>query len=121
MVRLWKQEALYRCHELWYQLYMNPDKSKGDWPRWKDNGGDIEHVNAHCFACSYNQENTFWKCGINCIVPIFRYVEHGCNNPDSPYELWEESIDPEENARLISDSSYQEYKRLGGWRDELTY
>lgn len=42
---------------LWGWLAENPDKSKGDWPGWKMNGGSYENEELLCFACAYTEDN----------------------------------------------------------------
>ena len=42
--------------ELWKWIKNNPSKNKEDWPRWKQNGGDVPRVLSHCFYCEYDNE-----------------------------------------------------------------
>ena len=37
--------------ELWDWLSKNPNKNKHEWPRWKNNGGDVKISYNNCFAC----------------------------------------------------------------------
>ena len=43
--------------KLWLWLAENPSKYKYDWPEWEENGGEIAHAQAYCFACEYTDEN----------------------------------------------------------------
>ena len=51
---------------LWDWLSKNPDKNKFNWPQWKYNIGNIDHVENSCFSCEYT----------NYIDPD---DEHSCN------------------------------------------
>lgn len=67
-----KDLAISLHREMWNWLADNPSKDKKDWPRWRKNGGDIEHCFASCFMCEYasaHSANT--KIAINChICPL---------------------------------------------------
>jgi len=66
-MELTKDEAIRLHREMWGWLAENPEKMKCDWPRWKENGGDIEYVCAYCFACELSPgcDNCIlvWPCG----------------------------------------------------------
>ena len=46
-------------HEkLWLDwLAKDPKRAKSDWPRWKDNGGDIPENSFYCFPCEYDRQH----------------------------------------------------------------
>jgi len=37
--------------QLWNWLADNPEMDKGDWPGWKQNGGEFFSPYSYCFAC----------------------------------------------------------------------
>ncbi len=112
-MKLDKLTALWLCWELWDWLAKNPDKEKRDWVGWKTRRGKSEYVESHCFACGFNYEYKD-HCGEDCIVPVFRYKGDGCEHEDSPFGAWDHSINKKQNARIIADSAYKEYVKLGG-------
>ena len=49
-------ETVHKLHqELWEWLEAHPDKDKEDWPRWKENGGDVPDCLNCCFYCEYTK------------------------------------------------------------------
>lgn len=53
----------YTAHKkLWNWLAENTDKSKHDWPEWKENGGKYEPSLSDCFACDYAEDRAGEEC-----------------------------------------------------------
>jgi len=42
-------EALQICRELWYWIYLNPERNKCEWPGWKKYG----RMTSSCPCCEY--------------------------------------------------------------------
>jgi len=68
--------------ELWTWISKNPEHNfKGDWFRWKRNGGDIENCRINCFACDF-MHKYFLCCAIKgCPIiwsPITSYKKAFC-------------------------------------------
>ncbi len=121
-MKLGKLTALWLCWELWDWLAKNPDEIKSDWPQWKQNRGKYKKATHYCFACEYRIKIKKWKheCPDNsCIIPCFRGLSedgdgYSCYDEKSSFQKWNEGIDNKRNARIIADSAYKEYVKLGG-------
>lgn len=128
--KLGKLTALWLCWELWDWLAKNPDKAKDDWPKWKRNGGHYEEIFEDCFACAYINQNGLstyssdFAVGCDykenpCIIPCF-VTKNGCGfgaTQKTPYQIWKTSYikaTRKKYARIIANSAYKEYVKLGG-------
>jgi hypothetical protein len=81
---------------LWQWLADNPSKSKEGWTRWESNGGDVEVIWSHCFACKYAKE-----CGTCYYCPLVwggKYDRCFVNN--GLFGQWQNSTDPHERTDL---------------------
>ena len=99
-----KAEAKKYHKKMWLWLAKNPNKNKHDWPEWDFNGGDIQYVYGHCFACYFDDE--FFE-GLECEnCPIKWIKKKGvdswivCENPDSPFHKWYSTRDLVIRSRL---------------------
>lgn len=118
MKKLGKLTALWLCWELWDWLAKNPDKKKSDWPEWEENGGKYNAFD-NCFACEFDNQNDNF-CYRNCIVPCFK-ENLTCTASGSPFVAWcisKTSKTLKKQARIIANSTYKEYVRLGGKRSK---
>ena len=48
--------------ELWTWLADNPEKGKGEWPGWENNGGKYPNTSNDCFACEYDNKIDWPAC-----------------------------------------------------------
>ena len=125
-MKLTKLKALWLCHELWFWLYKNPDNEKYEWPKWiYNNGIYFDNSACECFACDYKQENDMDCHNGECIMinawnynKKSRSGKYPCERRYSPYSLWYVK-DKAKNAKIISDSAYEEYVKIGGKRKKL--
>ena len=80
------QHSLHKA--LWLWLAENPDKAKSEWPRWVQNGEDIESQQNGCFACQYRYNSNFGTCD-NCplIWSKNAFDEKVCDGEVMTYEL----------------------------------
>ena len=74
--------------ELWLWLSEHPEKSKQDWPRWEENGGDVPVICAYCFPCYASSD--CYHC------PVFTVLH--CTKAE--YGEWLEEKSPSERSRL---------------------
>ncbi len=125
MKKLGLLTALWLCYDLWDWLAKNPDKGKGNWIGWSHNGGKYKSSYA-CFACTFISQykadkNSVYGAGCQyrrnpCIIPCFR-IDYGCTACLSPYNRYNGSLNNKsikKYARIIADSAYKEYVKLGG-------
>jgi hypothetical protein len=99
-------------------LVDNPTKIKEEWPCWKENGGRIERVYNHCFACQENKDiehDFILDCGSCMLIwPNEEDPDSGnviCEQKDSPYKKWLSNDREEEvirNAIIIRDLPIRE-------------
>ena len=100
-MKLTKRKALEICRELWLWLADNPEKSKDDWPGWKEYWPMI----SGCPCCEYIRHR--YPFGIlnchRCLLkwPISRWA-HSCLDDDTPYSAWLEpkSVDDRVGSAL---------------------
>jgi hypothetical protein len=99
-----KNEQWYKNlhEEMWQWLVDNPKADKDDWPRWKELPLDVREGGFQCFACylsqAYSNSND-----IDCrCCPCWDYEDSYfmCEEPDSPYILWE-SLGAEHDTQSI--------------------
>ena len=95
---LTKLEALLLTEEMWLWLSENPGKEKIDWPKWKENGGELDSERYACLCCDYagwvpySQTQTS-RCS-GCPIPDNAWsdlsTETGCPccEEDTPYSNW---------------------------------
>ena len=86
------KDAKENHKKMWDFVVNNPEADKCEWPGWKSNGGNIEYVWNHCFACDVARklippgENISpcglcpvkWEGGIKCLDKTSlwsRYIE----------------------------------------------
>ena len=78
-----KTEALDLSIELWSWMYNHKDDvRKFEWPRWKENGGDVESCSAYCPLCEYTNQNRV-ECCIVKWTDDEKYKH--CTDLNSPY------------------------------------
>lgn len=64
----YSRKFLIKVHrDLWGWLAENPEKRKEDWPRWKDNGGNILNLEMLCPACALDAQSPSDRCGLKCL------------------------------------------------------
>lgn len=56
-MRLTKKLMKKHHTELWLWLHGDSKREKSDWPRWKENGGDIRGEDPYCFPCLYSEQH----------------------------------------------------------------
>lgn len=114
-MKLTKRKALLLCYKMWDWLSNHPTKDKAEWPGWECNGGDIQKVENHCFACEYDTQNykkLNQPCKITCIMRSL--WPEGCTYEDSPFHKWDNPSSRKEwirNARIIANHAYKLYRR----------
>lgn len=122
-MKLGKLTALWLCWELWDWLAKNPDKLKSSWSKWKRNGGKLSAFK-DCFACKYMMQRNYTgeslfaaKCHHvknPCIIPCFGGKYVGCSRGGLFTQYNQTKNQQRRYARIIANSAYVEYKRLGG-------
>jgi len=118
MKKLGKLTALWLCWELW-DWCARTGGDKADWPGWERTGGTHGCIEHDCFACEYkNQYIKKYAClcatKTDCIIPIFAKLS--CMHDNSVFQLWKDPKHSKKYARIIANSAYKEYKKLGGKR-----
>ena len=111
MKKLTKRKALELTAELWDWVSENGGK-KYEWPGWTTQEDiDLEEDDrSYCFLCAYTGSDNCDKC------PLSWTGEEGstCTDNESPYMIWENSID------LASPKARQAAKRIADLcREEL--
>jgi len=109
MMKLTKKKAIELHRELWDWLYHNPEKAKGDWPRWEE----LEKVMAQCFLCEYANRKcnlTLFQCECCPLAwPRFDlWSRKGvfCYQKDTPFDKWAKAKSPrikKKYAKIIRD------------------
>ena len=108
-MKLTKKKAIELHRQLWDWLYHHPLKIKQDWPRWKQNSGDIpeEKILAHCFPCQYVQMECK-ECPLEWpdVIKGERHRAVGFCADKSYFKLWRKAKTPKTRkkyAKLIRD------------------
>lgn len=97
-MRLTRKKVIELTKELWTWM-RETGLSKSMWPKWKDNGGEYDDADCHCFFCEYQvrkekrvstkELRTMEGCGF---CPYFVKYEY-CNAPGTPFYNWDYSRD----------------------------
>ncbi len=103
-VKVWDFAALHR--ELWGWVYENKTL-KGNWPRWKENGGDVD-IGSRCFPCKVNKIMGVSGCN-GCSL--------GWNNCEGGF--YSEYLTKDYNAaKKIRDAVWNGPKEFVFWRED---
>ena len=65
--KLTLKEAVDLHYELWTWLAANPEKGKGDWPRWEEIESEYGKILNQCFVCEFVEQEIG---DINFIIPF---------------------------------------------------
>ena len=104
-------ETVHSLHqELWEWLEYHTNCTKEDWPRWKENGGDVPSVENYCFYCEYTKYVS--RHGVrDCqVCPGDWKVKGTVDLPPcvrGAFGIWEDSVNEDvirKAARIIKDS-----------------
>ena len=79
--------------KLWDWLSKNPSKGKSSWPKWKENGGNVTHVQNYCFACDYDdkksdESNDNGENGWCPYCPLVWPYDKDCDNENGLFLRW---------------------------------
>lgn len=90
------EDTLVYNIELWKWLVANPENRKVDWPKWENNGGDLEEVESSCFCCEFARQeyNRGGYEGRVCNYCPVKEEFEGCNGGSLWYN-WEDYMDEE--------------------------
>ncbi len=118
--KLTKKRALFLCWKLWQWLAENPSKDKGDWPKWKSNGGGVVDMGAHCPCCEFPPEDEFdspicSKCPLVGFWDAPRGGSQLCLGNDAQFYKWLVAGDNAETikyAKRIAAAAKRRYEKL---------
>ena len=107
------KEKLMAGYRMWSWLSENSDKVKSDWPEWDINGGEIDTIPTHCFACdvagnTHGSSDACDKCPIE-------WPGGRCYNQNSLFTAWEffsEGKIREHYASIIAELHLQAAKKI---------